>query len=205
MAINRKNDSDVTICRNGVIVNFFDVLLFLLSSLVTGPNFMSISSVLLDFFKGLTRNLEIRNIPVWVLPNTWRLGRVWDTKFGANVSNEMLLNAAKCQGYSFYRFWVIKGKPTWPTQIRVKGLKKKVFFLLMKLSWKCQYSSFRKSLNFVKAIEFDYRIQNFKNKILLVLQDCWCFSRPYPFTFFKGSLPQISLFPFLNTLSQMPV
>ena len=24
----------------------------------------------------------------------------------------MLLNSAKCQGYSFYRFWVIKGKPT---------------------------------------------------------------------------------------------
>ena len=24
----------------------------------------------------------------------------------------MLLNAAKCQGYSFYCFWVIKGKPT---------------------------------------------------------------------------------------------
>ena len=24
----------------------------------------------------------------------------------------MLLNAAKCQGYSFYVFWVIKGKPT---------------------------------------------------------------------------------------------
>ena len=24
----------------------------------------------------------------------------------------MLLNAAKSQGYSFYRFWVIKGKPT---------------------------------------------------------------------------------------------
>ena len=28
------------------------------------------------------------------------------------VSIEMLLNAAKCQGYNFYRFWVIKGKPT---------------------------------------------------------------------------------------------
>ena len=28
-----------------------------------------------------------------------------------NVSNEMSLNAAKYQGYSFYRFWVIKGKP----------------------------------------------------------------------------------------------
>ena len=24
----------------------------------------------------------------------------------------MLLNAAKCQGYNFYCFWVIKGKPT---------------------------------------------------------------------------------------------
>ena len=24
----------------------------------------------------------------------------------------MLLNAATCQGYSFYRFWVIKGNPT---------------------------------------------------------------------------------------------
>ena len=27
-----------------------------------------------------------------------------------NICNEMLLNAAKCQGYSFNRFWVIKGK-----------------------------------------------------------------------------------------------
>ena len=24
----------------------------------------------------------------------------------------MLLNAAKCHGYCFYHFWVIKGKPT---------------------------------------------------------------------------------------------
>ena len=23
----------------------------------------------------------------------------------------MLLNAAKCQGHNFYRFWLIKGKP----------------------------------------------------------------------------------------------
>ena len=33
-------------------------------------------------------------------------------KFGMIVSNRMLLNAAKFQGYSFYRFLVIKGKPT---------------------------------------------------------------------------------------------
>ena len=53
------------------------------------------------------------------------------TKFGTNVSNKMLLNVAKLQGYSFYRSWVIKGKPTGGggggkitppthTQIRVK-------------------------------------------------------------------------------------
>ena len=29
-----------------------------------------------------------------------------------NVSYEMLLNAAKFQGYGFYHFMVIKGKPT---------------------------------------------------------------------------------------------
>ena len=95
---------------------FFDVVLFLLSRLVTGPSFMSISSLFLElwrfFFKGLTRNPKIGNTLVWGLPNIWRLGRVMDTKFGKNVSNRMLLNAAKFEGYSFYRFWVIKGKPT---------------------------------------------------------------------------------------------
>ena len=34
------------------------------------------------------------------------------TKVGSNVSNKMLLIAEKFQGYSFYRSWVIKGKPT---------------------------------------------------------------------------------------------
>ena len=36
------------------------------------------------FYQGLTRNPEIGNTPVWVLPNIWRLGRVMDTKFGTN-------------------------------------------------------------------------------------------------------------------------
>ena len=35
-----------------------------------------------------------------------------DTKFGTNVSNRMLVNAAEFQGYSFYRFWITKGKTT---------------------------------------------------------------------------------------------
>ena len=60
------------------------------------------------FYKRFTRNSEIGNNHVWVLPNNWRLGQVGDTKFGKNVSNKILLNATKCQGYSFYRFWVIK-------------------------------------------------------------------------------------------------
>ena len=64
------------------------------------------------FYKGLTRNPEIRNTSVWVLPNIWRLGQIRDTKC-TNVFNKILMSAAKCQGYSFYRFWVIMGKPTW--------------------------------------------------------------------------------------------
>ena len=47
-----------------------------------------------------------------VLIYIWRQGRVRNAKFGTNASNEKLLNAAKCQGHSFYRFCVIKRKPT---------------------------------------------------------------------------------------------
>ena len=54
--------------------------------------------------------------------------QVSDTKFDANISNKIFLIAAIYQGYSFYRFWVIKGKLAGeggitsprPTQIRVK-------------------------------------------------------------------------------------
>ena len=48
LAKNRENDNDVTIFRHDVNVNFFDVVLFLLSSLVTDPSFMSISSLVLE-------------------------------------------------------------------------------------------------------------------------------------------------------------
>ena len=37
-------------------------------------------------------------------------GTSGDTKFGTNVSNKKLLNTAKCQGYTLYRYRVIKGK-----------------------------------------------------------------------------------------------
>ena len=48
------------------------------------------------FYKGLTRNPEIGSTAVGVLRNKLNLRRVRDTKFGTNVSNEMLLDAAKC-------------------------------------------------------------------------------------------------------------
>ena len=38
------------------------------------------------FYKGLIRNSEIGNIPVWAFPNFWRLGQVMNTKFGSNLS-----------------------------------------------------------------------------------------------------------------------
>ena len=55
-------------------------------------------------YKGLTRNPETGNTSVCSLPNIWKLKRVTNTTFGTNVSNKKLLNAAKCQGYSFYHF-----------------------------------------------------------------------------------------------------
>ena len=59
----------------------------------------------------MTRNPEIGNTLVWVLSDILWLDRIMDTNFGTNVS-KMVLNAVKIQSYSFYRFWVIKGKPT---------------------------------------------------------------------------------------------
>ena len=118
LAINREKDNDVTIFRHDVSANFF-----FWRCPVSHVNFsywsrfhvniMTGSGVVAIFvYKGLTRNPEIRNTPIWVLTNIWRLWQVGDTKFGTNVSKKMLLNAVKWQRYSFYRFWVIKGKPT---------------------------------------------------------------------------------------------
>ena len=104
--------------KNGLIVNFFGLVLFLLSSLVTGPSFMSVSLLVLELWQFLFWRdwPEIRKskmfLYVWVLPNIWTLERVRKTKFGTNVSSKMLLNGAKYQGYSLYHFWVIKRKPT---------------------------------------------------------------------------------------------
>ena len=116
LLINWKNNNDVTIYKNDVIVKFFwSCCVFLVKfnywskfhvNIITGSRDMTIF-----LYKGLTKNLEIRNTLVWVLPIIWKLGRVGDAKFGTNVTRELLLNAAKYQNLSFYGFWVIKGKP----------------------------------------------------------------------------------------------
>ena len=109
LAKNSKNENDVTIFRQDVNVNFFGrCFVFLVkfsywskfhASTIAGSGIMTIF-----FYKELTRNPGIGNSPVRVFPNIWRLKRVLDTKSCTNVSNKMLLNAAKFQGYSFYLF-----------------------------------------------------------------------------------------------------
>ena len=116
LAVNWKNGNDVTIFRYEIVVKFFwrcfvSLVNFRYWSkfyvnIISGSGVMTIL-----FYKGLTRNPKIRNTPVLALPNIWRLGQVRNTKLGMNVPNKMLLNAAKFQGNSFYRFWVIKQKP----------------------------------------------------------------------------------------------
>ena len=106
---NPKNDNDVTIFRCDVIVKCFGgcfVSLVKFSywskfyvNIITGSGIMTIF-----FYKELTRNVEIENTPVWVLPNIWTRGQVMDTKFGKNVSNSILLNAATCQGLQLLLF-----------------------------------------------------------------------------------------------------
>ena len=82
LSINWKNGNGVTIFQHDVIV-IFDVPLFPLSNLVTCPSYISISSLVLGLwqfsvfnFLQWAQNPEIRNTPVWFLPNTWRLRRV---------------------------------------------------------------------------------------------------------------------------------
>ena len=86
--------------------DFFEVAVFLLSSLVSGLSFMLMSlSVLVLQQSSLTKDwpeIQKLEIPVWVLLKIRRLGQVRDTKFDINISNEMLQNASKCYGHSLF-------------------------------------------------------------------------------------------------------
>ena len=117
LAINKKKKRMATICQHDVIVIFFCCnIVFLLKFnywFKSNANIMTSSRVMTIFiYKRLTRNTEIKNNTAWIFSNTSRLGQVSDSNFCRNFCNKMLLNTAKCQGYSFYLFWVIKGKLT---------------------------------------------------------------------------------------------
>ena len=101
LAINRKNDNDFTICRHDAIVkSFWHCFVSLVKfsfwfkihvNIITG---LGVTTIFL--YKGLTRNLEIRNTPIWVFPNIWRLAQFSHTKFDTHVSKKyywMLRNA----------------------------------------------------------------------------------------------------------------
>ena len=110
LAVNWKHDNYITIYWQDVIVIFFDIVLLCWSSLVTGlvtkfhANIITGSGVMTVFFYNrLTRNPDIKMPSSEFCPisEDWgELGRR-DTKFGTNVCNEMLLNAAKCKFISF--------------------------------------------------------------------------------------------------------
>ena len=81
LAKNPKNDNDIIIFPHNVNVNFFDVVLFLLSSLVTDPSFMSISSLVRELwsFSFIRDWPEIRKseITVWIFPISRDWGKLW--------------------------------------------------------------------------------------------------------------------------------
>ena len=120
VGINWKND--ITIFWHDFIVIFLMFPHFSCQVQLLCSSFMSISLLILvlwkfSFIKGWPE-IRLSETPLSGFcsilgqdRDVWILGQDRDVKLGPNNSNKLLLNAAKCQGYSFYRFWVIKGKP----------------------------------------------------------------------------------------------
>ena len=114
-------DNDFTFFWHGVTVkfvsgSFISLVMFSYRSkfhvnIITGSGVLTIY-----FSKRLNTNPERGNTLAWVLPKIWSSQRqVRDSKFGTVVSNEIFLNAAKYQSYSFHCSWVITLPPS--TQI----------------------------------------------------------------------------------------
>ena len=95
---NPKNENDVTVSRHDLNVkSFWRCFVSLVKFSYWSTFHVIITSgfgiMTIFFYKGLTRNQEIGNTTVWVLPKIWRLERVMDTKFGINVPNRTLQNS----------------------------------------------------------------------------------------------------------------
>ena len=93
----------------------FKISIFLLPSLSAGPRFTSILWLLLELWQiSFIKNWpeigksEIPRSEFCKVCGQWRVLGIPNL---AQMPLIKLLNAAKCQRYSFYRFWVIKRKP----------------------------------------------------------------------------------------------
>ena len=98
LTVNWKNGNDVTIFWHDVIVKFFRRCLV---SPVTSSYWFRFHVNIITDSGVMIISLRDWNTRVWVLPNIWSLGQVKNTKFGTNAFSKMLLNATKCQVYSF--------------------------------------------------------------------------------------------------------
>ena len=76
-------------------------------SIITGSGVMTIF-----VYKGFYEKFRNWKPPLLSFVQYLETGAIEDTKFDINVSNEKLIDAAKCHVYIFYRFWVNKGNPT---------------------------------------------------------------------------------------------
>ena len=90
--------------------NLFDVVVFVLSSLVTSLGFMSISWLVLESWQFLFIKdwIEIQKSEIHLSEFCPISGDL--VKLG--IPNSARMSLMKCQDYSFYRFWVYEGKPT---------------------------------------------------------------------------------------------
>ena len=144
------------------------LLLKLHVNIITGSGIMTIF-----FYKGLTRNPEIGNSPVWILLYVWRLGRVREIKFVTNVTNKMLLNAARVTAFTIFELLKENqqgrrggGKITTPaTQIRVNEVTRS--FIGESIKWMLRIiphrqETWRKSLSSTKNV-----VGTFLNNLLL--------------------------------------
>ena len=126
-----ENDNDVTIFWHDIIINFFDLVLFLLSSLVTGLGFMSISSLVLELWQfsfirdwAEIRKSEIPSSEFCSICGDW--GKLWIPQLAQVSLIECYWMLQKARVTAFTIFELLRenqlggGKITpSPTQIRV--------------------------------------------------------------------------------------
>ena len=87
--------------------NFFNVVMFYLSSFVSNFHFIIIT-VFLDMtiflYKGLAGNLEYENSQVWIFFFKWALRQARDSNFCKHISNKIFLVSTKPHDYSLDHF-----------------------------------------------------------------------------------------------------